>query len=106
MSFLSPAQLNQYKDEGYVSPIDALSKDEALEIREEIELIEKKWPKELEGLGRNYIHLISPIFDKVSHNPKILDAVESLIGRDILICVTTLFIKMGNQHICPFQKLC
>ena len=73
MSFLSPAQLKQYKDEGYVSPIDALSKDEALEIREEIELIEKKWPKELEGLGRNYIHLISPIFDKVSHNPKILD---------------------------------
>ena len=72
MSFLSPAQLNQYKDEGYVSPIDALSKDEALEIREEIELIEKKWPKELEGLGRNYIHLISPIFDKVRHNQNIL----------------------------------
>ena len=97
MSFLSSAQLKQYKDEGYVSPIDALSKDEALEIREEIELIEKKWPKELEGLGRNYIHLISPIFDKVSHNPKILDAVESIIGRDILICGTTLFIKNPNQ---------
>ena len=97
MSFLSPAQLKQYKDEGYVSPIDALSKDEALEIREEIELIEKKWPKELEGLGRNYIHLVSPIFDKVSHNPKILDAVESIIGRDILICGTTLFIKNPNE---------
>ena len=97
MSFLSSAQLKQYKDEGYVSPIDALSKDEALEIREEIELIEKKWPKELDGLGRNYIHLISPIFDKVSHNPKILDAVESIIGRDILICGTTLFIKNPNE---------
>ena len=97
MSFLSSAQLKQYKDEGYVSPIDALSKDEALEIREEIELIEKKWPKELEGLGRNYIHLISPIFDKVSHNPKILNAVESIIGRDILICGTTLFIKNPNE---------
>ena len=97
MSFLSSAQLKQYKDEGYVSPIEALSKDEALEIREEIELIEKKWPKELEGLGRNYIHLISPIFDKVSHNPKILDAVESIIGRDILICGTTLFIKNPNE---------
>ena len=97
MSFLSSAQLKQYKDEGYVSPIDALSKNEALEIREEIELIEKKWPKELDGLGRNYIHLVSPIFDKVSHNPKILDAVESIIGRDILICGTTLFIKNPNE---------
>ncbi len=97
MSFLSSAQIKQYKDEGYVSPIDALSKDEALEIREEIELIEKKWPKELVCLGWNYIHLISPIFDKVSHNPKILDAVESIIGRDILICGTTLFIKNPNE---------
>ena len=97
MSFLSPAQLKQYKDEGYVSPIDALSKDEALEIREEIELIEKKWPDELKGLGRNYIHLISHIFDKVSHNSKILDAVECIIGKDILICGTTLFIKNPKE---------
>ena len=97
MSSLSSAQIQQYKNDGYVAPLDVLSKDEALEIREEIELIEKKWPKELEGLGRNYIHLISPIFDKVSHNPKILDAVESIIGRDILICGTTLFIKNPNQ---------
>ena len=42
MSFLTSTQIKQYKDEGYVSPIDALSKDEALEIREEIEIIEKK----------------------------------------------------------------
>ena len=97
MSFLSPAKLKQYKDEGYVSPIDALSKDEALEIREEIELIEKKWPKEIEGLGRNYIHLISPIFNKVCLNKNILDAVESIIGKNILICGTTLFIKNPNE---------
>ena len=74
-----------------------LSKNEAFEIRSEIENIEKNWPDELEGLGRNYIHLISPVFDKVSHNPKILDAVESIIGRDILICGTTLFIKNPNE---------
>ena len=34
-----------------------------------------------EGLGRNYVHLISPIFDKTVHNSKILDAVESIIGK-------------------------
>ena len=73
MSSLSSAQIQQYKNDGYVAPLDVLSKDEALEIREEIELIEKKWPDELKGLGRNYIHLISHIFDKVSHNPKILE---------------------------------
>jgi len=97
MSFLTSEQLKQYEEEGYVAPIDVLSKEEANEVKEEIELIEKKWPDELEGLGRNYIHLISPVFDKVCNNTKILDAVESLIGKDILICGTTLFVKNPNE---------
>jgi len=97
MSSLTPKQLKQYEEEGYVAPIDVLLKEEAVEIREEIELIEKKWPHELEGLGRNYIHLISPVFDKVCHNQKILDVVESLIGKNILICGTTLFVKNPNE---------
>ena len=97
MSFLNSKQLNQYKEDGYVAPIDVLSKDEAREIREEIENIEKRWPKELEGLGRNYVHLISPVLNKVCYNKKILDAVESVIGKNILICGTTLFIKNPNE---------
>jgi len=94
---LSLEQVNQYKEDGYIAPINILSKEEAKEIREEIEIIEKKWPNELEGIGRNYIHLISPVFDKISHNSKILDVVESIIGKNILICGTTLFIKNPDQ---------
>ena len=96
MSKLSDNQIKKYNEEGYVSPINVISMDEANEIREEIEFIEKKWPNELEGSGRNYVHFISPIFDKLVHNSKILDAVESVIGKDILACGTTLFIK--NPH--------
>ena len=72
MSSLTHDQIKHYSDAGYVAPIDVLSKKEADEIRKEIELIEKKWPKELEGLGRNYVHLISPVFNKVCFNKKIL----------------------------------
>ena len=97
MSSLTVNQIKQYQDEGYVAPIDVLSKEEAREIRDEIEHIEKKWPNELEGLGRNYVHLISPLFNKICYNKKILDAVESLIGQNILICGTTLFIKNANE---------
>ena len=93
MSHLSKNEINQYNEKGYLAPIDVLTKNEADEVREEIEFIEKKWPNELEGLGRNYVHLISPIFDKVAHNSKILDAVESIIGKNILVAGTTLFIK-------------
>ena len=97
MSFLSSNQLKKYNEEGFVSSIDIFSKEEALEIRKEIENIEKKWPNELEGPGRNYVHLISPVFDKVCHNSKILNAVESIIGKNILVCGTTLFIKNPNE---------
>ena len=97
MPTLTHDQIKQYYEAGYVAPIDVFTKDEADEIRKEIELIEKKWPKELEGLGRNYIHLISPVFDKVCHNNKILDAVESIIGKDILVCGTTLFVKNPKE---------
>ncbi len=97
MSNLSLEQINQYKEDGYIAPIDVLTKDEAEEVKKEIEYIEKKWPNEIEGLGRNYVHLISPVLDKVSHNSKILDAVESIIGKDILVCGTTLFIKNPDK---------
>jgi non-haem Fe2+, alpha-ketoglutarate-dependent halogenase len=93
MTFLTSDQINQYNDNGYLAPINVLSQDEGLEVRKEIEKIENSWPNELDGLGRNYVHMISPVFDKVCHSLKILDAVESIIGKNILIGGTTLFIK-------------
>ena len=97
MAYLSPNQLKQYKDEGFVSPINVFSKEKAKEIRDQIELIEKEMPEELEKSGRYNAHLISPLLDEVTHNPKILDAVQSLIGENILVCGTTLFIKNPNE---------
>ena len=97
MTHLSEQQIKFYNEKGYIAPIDVLSKQEANEIRQEIETIEKKWPNALEGIGRNYVHLISPVFNKVCLNNKILDAVESIIGKNILICGTTLFIKNSNE---------
>ena len=97
MTYLSSNQLKQYEDEGFVSPINIFSKDKAKEIRNEIELIEKEMPGELDKSGRYNAHLISPLLDEVTHNPNILDAVQSIIGEDILVCGTTLFIKNPNE---------
>ena len=97
MPKLTSQQHEQYQEKGFIAPLDALTKAEAEEVKSEIEFIEKKWPNELNGLGRNYVHLISPIFDKVVHNSKVLDAVESIIGKNILACGTTLFIKNPDE---------
>ena len=93
MPKLSSNQLQEYNDNGYVAPIEVFSKDEAFEIRKEIENIETKWPDELKGAGRYYAHMISPILDEVCHNSKMLDAVESIIGKNILVCGTTFLLK-------------
>ena len=97
MTMLSTDQISHYRSKGYISPLSALTSSEAKEIRGEIEKIEKKWPEALDGINRNYVHLISPILNKVCLNKNILDAVESIIGKNILICGTTLFIKEKNE---------
>ena len=97
MTYLSPNQLKQYNDKGFVSPINIFSKDRANTIRKEIELIEEKMPGEINKSGRYNAHLISPLLDAVTHDSKILDSVQSLIGENILVCGTTLFIKNPNE---------
>ncbi len=97
MTMLTTDQIGHYRNKGYVSSVSALTSSQAKEIREEIEKIEKNWPGALNGINRNYVHLISPILNKVCLNKNILDAVESIIGKNILICGTTLFIKEKNE---------
>ena len=51
----------------------------------------------IDFIERNYIHIISPKFNKICLNKNILNAVESIIGKNILICGTTLFIKNPKE---------
>ena len=97
MSILTEQQVKQYNKEGYIAPIDALTKEQVLATRKEIEIIEKEMPNEINKSGRYNVHLISPKLDEIVHNSKVLDAVEKIIGRDILVCSTTLFIKDPKQ---------
>ena len=98
MTNLSSNQLKQYNDEGYIAPINILSTEETIEARKEIELIEKKIPNEINKKGRYNVHLISPKLDAIVHNSKILDTIESIIGKNILVCGTTLFIKNPKEE--------
>ena len=47
--------------------------------------------------GRNNAHQVFPLFDHIAHHPSILDVIESLIGPNILVAGTTLFIKEPEQ---------
>jgi ectoine hydroxylase-related dioxygenase (phytanoyl-CoA dioxygenase family) len=70
----------------------------AAAIRQELEGLEASYPEAVTGRNRNNVHYVTSLFDKIVHNPNILDAVETLIGRDFLVGGTTLFIKEPEQR--------
>ena len=81
MTYLNSNQLKQYNEEGYVAPLDVLTKEEALAAKNEIELIEKEIPNEIDKSGRYNVHLISPKLDAIVHNSKIFEDEASLVHK-------------------------
>ncbi len=90
---LTDRQIAQYQNDGFLHPVQIISPDEAAQMRQELEQIEKDHPEVLVGAGRNNAHLVLPFLDAFVHNQRMLDVVEDLIGPDILVWASVLFIK-------------
>lgn len=90
---LSRKQIDAFHKDGFVSPVDIFSEDDALQLRKRLERAELEWPEAFEGSARNNAHLCITCLDEIVHNEVLLDAVEDLIGPDILNYGTVLFIK-------------
>jgi len=90
---LTSSQRLDYKTDGYFAPVRVMSEDAALDCLRALHDAEARWPDALSGSGRNNAHYVLPVLDELAHHPRVLDAVESIIGEDILIAGTTLFIK-------------
>lgn len=94
---LSAEQVAQYKREGAVWPIRALSSKAALNARSSLETHEQQTGKPLQGNWRHKTHLLFTWADEMAHHPAILDAVEDCIGPNILCWSSTFFIKEANS---------
>jgi ectoine hydroxylase-related dioxygenase (phytanoyl-CoA dioxygenase family) len=90
---LTREQIDQYRQQGFVSPIDVLSEDEALGYASRLQETEREFPQELNAQNRNNPHLIFRFLDELVHHPVILDAVEDLIGENFSLWGSVLFIK-------------
>ena len=98
MTGLTNEQVSFYHEHGYIAPLDVFTASEAAEMRAELETLEISHPDAVTGRNRNNVHYVTPLFDRIAHHPKILDYVESLIGANILVCGTTLFVKEPEQR--------
>ena len=88
--FLSESAVAQYRREGYYFPIDVLDAAQVAAYRTKLEAFESAQGRPLQGPQRSRSHLLFTWVDELMRHPVILDAVEDLIGPDIL-CWTTFF---------------
>jgi len=90
---LNRAQIEAYRSRGYLAPIQVMSEDAAQAIRDTLERVEAGMGGPLRGDIRHKAHLLFPFLADLIRHPAILDAVEDLLGPDILCWNTNFFIK-------------
>jgi len=91
--FLSQAQIDEYHKQGFISPVDVFSEDEAAEYLHRLEEAEAAYPEHLNAENRNNAHLVLKCLDELAHHPIILDAIEDLVGPEFSLWGSVLFIK-------------
>jgi ectoine hydroxylase-related dioxygenase (phytanoyl-CoA dioxygenase family) len=90
---LTQDQVDAYRRNGYHFPVRAFSAAEASGLRAALEQHERAAGAPLQGKWRVKSHLLFTWADRIVHHPAVLDAVEDLIGPNILCWTTNFFIK-------------
>src|SRR5215468_4242679 len=93
---LSAEAIRQYARDGYVAPIRVLSPAQARSYRQRLEVIEASARLPAGGLPSKSNFLLTWV-DEIVRHPEVLDAVECLIGPDILVWGTSFFIKEARN---------
>jgi chlorinating enzyme len=106
---LAAADVERYARDGFLSPNRALTPLEAAACRHKLEAYERAIGGPLTGdetsRHRSRTHVLLTWVHGLASHPAILDAVESLIGPDILVFTSTWFIKEpGSAAIAAWHQ--
>ena len=93
LKVLTKQQIEQYHDEGFISPIQVIPGVEALSIKSQLEEVEAQFPEEVNAESRNNLQHYFEFLDANAHNPSIVYANEDRICPDIALWATVMFIK-------------
>ena len=97
-STLSKEQIDAYWRDGYLFPLPVLSAEKTNDFRKQLESIESDSQNQLlkRPLGdyiRTHSDVIIPMAAELAIQPAVLDAVESIIGPNLMIWGADFFIK-------------
>ena len=102
---LSAEAIAQFAEEGYYYPLRILDEEQAASYRAQLENFEKTQGKPVGGAQRSKSHLLFKWVDELMRHEQILDAVEDLIGPDILCWNTFFWIKeAGSQTFVSWHQ--
>ena len=93
MKALSSAAVERYRRDGFYFPVPVLTPDEARECRRRLEAVEAANGGQLGGELRQKPHLLFTWLADLVRHPAILDAVEDVLGPNLLVWSTSFFIK-------------
>ncbi|MGE0799377.1 MAG: phytanoyl-CoA dioxygenase family protein [Lautropia sp.] len=95
---LSPSEVREYQEKGYLFPFPALSAEEVASYRGRIEAFEAEYGARAGRILRQKSHIVLTFAAELVRLEPVLDKVESLIGPDILCWSTSFFIKDPGDH--------
>jgi ectoine hydroxylase-related dioxygenase (phytanoyl-CoA dioxygenase family) len=90
---MSPSDVQFFEDNGYLNGIPILDGAGATRIRAQFDELEAREGREHCQIGLQGRHLDVPFIWEMSSHPKVLDAIEALMGPNILVLSTHFFCK-------------
>jgi len=98
---LTPEQVETFQRDGFVFPVPVLSDEDVAYFNDGIRRTEEHIGGSLMGFGGKYranLHLACKWVNDLVRHPAVLDAVEDLIGPDILVWTSRFFLKDPHQQ--------
>ncbi len=94
---LSDHDVAAYRRDGFIYPFPALTRSEAASYRQSIDIFEQRFNLAVGDVIRNKGHLKHVSLYQLIRHPAILDAVESVLGPNILCWGSSLFVKNSGE---------
>jgi non-haem Fe2+, alpha-ketoglutarate-dependent halogenase len=94
---LSQAQIRRYHEQGYLCPIPVLSPERAAAYRRKLEAAEAANGGPFRGAMKQKPHLLFTWLDELARDDGVLDAVEGVIGPNILCWASGFFTKEAHD---------
>jgi non-heme Fe2+,alpha-ketoglutarate-dependent halogenase len=101
MKVLTKEQVEVFHHNGFLYPIPALSQDEVATCLAGLQRLESELGcavADADVKWRSHAYAHSPWFNDLIRHPRILDAVEDVIGPNILVWTSTFFIKEPHSQ--------